>query len=88
MPAIAVTGFLGFLAGWTEFYFVVDLPQRPDPGLHAVAGAQQDGRRVRTDALVASSRRSRSCSRCPVSLVFFFFQRYIVGGLAVGGVKG
>ena len=24
----------------------------------------------------------------PVSLVFFFFQRYIVGGLAVGGVKG
>ena len=24
----------------------------------------------------------------PVSVVFFFFQRYIVGGLAVGGVKG
>jgi len=24
----------------------------------------------------------------PVSLVFFFFQRYLVGGLAVGGVKG
>ena len=24
----------------------------------------------------------------PVSIVFFFFQRYLVGGLAVGGVKG
>jgi len=24
----------------------------------------------------------------PVSLVFFFFQRYLVGGLAGGGVKG
>ena len=36
----------------------------------------------------ASSARSPSCSRCPCRVVYIFFQRWIIGGLAIGGVKG
>ena len=46
MPALAVTAFLGFVAGWTDFYFSWTVPgQRP--GLHADHGPVRDGRDVR-----------------------------------------
>ena len=64
-PAIAVTGFLGFLGGWTEYLTVVPVHRRQVPRLDAVDRAQQHGRPVRPEhAMVASSRRSRSCSPC------------------------
>ena len=87
-PAIAVTGFLGFLAGWTE-YLTVDL---------FIGDRARTGRcRSRSTAWSAQFARTTHWSEfaafailfaLPVSLVFFFFQRYLVGGLAVGGVKG
>jgi len=86
-PALAVTAFLGFVAGWTEFYFVSIFLNDPTQGytlslaLNKMVGAF--GQTAWSDFAAFSI-----LFAAPVSIVFFFFQRYIVGGLAVGGVKG
>lgn len=86
-PALAVTGFLGFVAGWTEFYFVSIFLNDPSQGftlslaLNKRVGAF--GQTPWSDFAAFSI-----LFAAPVSIVFFFFQKYIVGGLAIGGVKG
>jgi arabinogalactan oligomer/maltooligosaccharide transport system permease protein len=87
-PAIAVTGFLGFLGGWTEYltaYMFIG-GNVPDWTLS-----------IALNSMVGQFARNTPWSEfaafailfaLPVSLVFFFFQRYLVGGLAGGGVKG
>lgn len=86
-PALAVTGFLGFVAGWTEFYFVSIFLNDPSQGytlslaLNKMVGAF--GQTPWSDFAAFSI-----LFAAPVSVVFLAFQRYIVGGLAVGGVKG
>jgi arabinogalactan oligomer/maltooligosaccharide transport system permease protein len=86
-PALAVTAFLGFVAGWTEFYFVSIFLNDPSQGytlslaLNKMVGAfgQTPWSDFAAFAILFAA---------PVSIVFFFFQKYIVGGLAIGGVKG
>ncbi len=79
--------FLGFVAGWTEFYFVSIFLNDPSQGftlslaLNKMVGAF--GQTPWSDFAAFSI-----LFALPVSVVFFFFQRYIVGGLAIGGVKG
>jgi arabinogalactan oligomer / maltooligosaccharide transport system permease protein len=86
-PALAVTGFLGFIAGWTEFYFVSIFLNDPGQGftlslaLNKMVGAF--GQTPWADFAAFSI-----LFAAPVSIVYFFFQKYIVGGLAIGGVKG
>jgi arabinogalactan oligomer/maltooligosaccharide transport system permease protein len=88
VPAIAVTAFLGFLGGWTEYLtaFMFIGSNVPDWTLS-----------IALNSMVGQFARNTPWSdfaafailfALPVSLVFFFFQRYLVGGLAVGGVKG
>ena len=87
-PALAVTGFLGFLGGWTEYLTVY----------YFVGGNVPDWTlSIALNSMVGQFARNTPWSEfaafailfaLPVSLVFFFFQRYLVGGLAVGGVKG
>ena len=86
-PALAVTGFLGFVSGWTEFYFVSIFLNDPSQGftlslaLNKMVGAF--GQTPWSDFAAFSIMFS-----APVSIVYLFFQKYIVGGLAIGGVKG
>jgi len=88
IPAVAVTGFLGFLGGWTEYlttyYFIGSNPQN---WTLAIALNSMVGNFARTTTW-SEFAAFAILFALPVSLVFFFFQRYLVGGLAVGGVKG
>jgi arabinogalactan oligomer/maltooligosaccharide transport system permease protein len=88
IPAVAVTGFLGFLGGWTEYlttyYFVGGNPQNWTLAIALNSMVGQFARTTPWSEFAAFA----ILFALPVSLVFFFFQRYLVGGLAVGGVKG
>jgi arabinogalactan oligomer / maltooligosaccharide transport system permease protein len=86
-PAIAVTAFLGFIAGWTEFYFSVIF----------LSDVKQFTLSIALNGMVGQYATQTPWSQfaafsilfaLPVSVVYFFAQKYIIGGLAVGGVKG
>ena len=80
MPAIAVTAFLGFLGGWTEFYFVSTFLRDPKDYTLALALNKMVGAFGQTPWSDFAA--FAILFALPVSVVFFFFQRYIVGGLA------
>ena len=87
MPALSVTAFLGFIAGWTEFYFSVTFLRDPNSFTLAVALNSMVGQFATTTPW------GKFCAfailfSLPVALVYIFFQRWIIGGLAIGGVKG
>jgi arabinogalactan oligomer/maltooligosaccharide transport system permease protein len=88
VPALAVTAFLGFLAGWTEYYFsVVFLTGKVESYTLAMALNLMVGQYA-TNTPWAHFSAFAIMFAAPVSIVYLFLQKYIVSGLAVGGVKG
>jgi arabinogalactan oligomer / maltooligosaccharide transport system permease protein len=87
LPALAVTAFLGFLGGWTEFYFTSTFLTKPTDYTLAVALNSMVGRYA-TETPWSDFAAFAIMVAAPVSLVYLVFQRYIVSGLAIGGVKG
>jgi arabinogalactan oligomer/maltooligosaccharide transport system permease protein len=87
IPAIAVTGFLGFLGGWTEYLTVALFVSEVHDWTLSLALNSMVGQFARTTNW-SQFAAFAILFAAPVSIVFFVFQRYLVGGLAVGGVKG
>jgi arabinogalactan oligomer/maltooligosaccharide transport system permease protein len=87
IPALAVTAFLGFLGGWTEFYFASTFLTQPQDYTLAVALNSMVGAYA-TQTPWSDFSAFAIMVAAPVSIVYLFFQRYIVSGLAIGGVKG
>jgi arabinogalactan oligomer / maltooligosaccharide transport system permease protein len=87
IPAIAVTGFLGFLGGWTEYLTVALFVSEVSDWTLSLALNSMVGQFARTTNW-SQFAAFAILFAAPVSVVFFVFQRYLVGGLAVGGVKG
>jgi arabinogalactan oligomer/maltooligosaccharide transport system permease protein len=86
-PVIAVTAFFGFLAGWTEFYFSWTFLNRPENftlamALNGMVGQYAGNTRWSEFAAFAV------LVALPVSVVYFWLQRYIISGLTIGSVKG
>ena len=86
LPALAVTGFLGFVSGWTEFYFSWMFLNKVDDQTLAMALYAMQGQFASTPWSQFSA--FAILFAIPPAIVYFFAQRYITSGLAVGGVKG
>lgn len=87
VPALAVTAFLGFIAGWTEFYFTSTFlsGQVVDHTL-ALALNSMVGQFAQTPWAQFSA--FSILFAIPPAIVYFFAQRWITSGLAIGAVKG
>jgi len=87
MPAIAITILFGFMAAWTEYVLAWTFLTDPNRftlamGLYSLAGSQYNQTPWSDFAAMAI------LITIPVVVLFFFLQRWIVSGLAVGSVKG
>lgn len=85
-PALAVTALLAFMAGWGEYVFASVLIPAPDEkrtlmvGMYSLANSQS----IPWGLFAAGA----VMTMIPVILVYIYFQRYLIGGLTLGGVKG
>jgi arabinogalactan oligomer/maltooligosaccharide transport system permease protein len=87
VPGMAVTALWGFLTGWSEF--ILSWTFLTDPStftlpmvLRGMVGQYASGTSWSQFAAMAI------LMSIPPMMIFFFLQRYLVSGLAVGGVKG
>ncbi|HEX2911155.1 MAG TPA: ABC transporter permease subunit [Chloroflexia bacterium] len=87
VPALAVTAFLGFLGGWTEFFYSWQFLTNPKDFTLAMALSGMSGQYARTTPWAQFSAFAILVA-LPVAVVYLFLQKYIVGGLTVGGSKG
>ncbi|WP_420593965.1 sugar ABC transporter permease [Deinococcus sp.] len=85
LPALAVTGLLAFNAGWTEFILAYTFLSTDDKyslamRLYGIIGQFTTSwpQFAAMSVVVA----------LPITLLFLRFERYLVGGLTLGGVKG
>lgn len=86
-PAIAITGFLGFLSGWTEFYISWQFLNNPQNFTLAMALYNMTGQYASSTPWSHFSAMSVIIA-LPVSVVYLALQKYMTGGLTIGGVKG
>ena len=85
VPALAVTILFAFMSGWTEFILAWTFLESPHRFTLAMALRSMQGQFATpwSDFSALSIVMS-----LPIILLFFLLQRYLVGGLTVGGVKG
>jgi arabinogalactan oligomer/maltooligosaccharide transport system permease protein len=86
-PAIAITAFLGFMSGWTEFYLSWQFLTNPDNFTLAMALYNMTGQFASSTPWSHFSAMSVIIA-LPVSVVYLALQKYMIGGLTIGGVKG
>ncbi|CAG0929685.1 Trehalose transport system permease protein SugB [Thermoflexales bacterium] len=86
IPALAVTGFLGFLTGWTEFALSWQFLTHPTDFTLSMALWNMTGQyagQVPWSNFAAMS----LLVAAPVAVVYLALQKYIIGGLTLGSVK-
>ena len=85
LPGLASTGLLAFLMAWDEFLYALIMTQTNASKTLPVALNDFIGRFGLDFGLLATG---GVIAALPPVLIAFVFQRYIVAGLASGGVKG
>lgn len=87
LPGLAVTALFGFMAGWTEFVLSWQFISNPKWFTLTMALYGMQGQYAANTPWSQFAAMSIIVS-IPIILVFFALQKYLVGGLTVGGVKG
>jgi arabinogalactan oligomer/maltooligosaccharide transport system permease protein len=85
VPALAVTILFSFMTGWTEFILAWTFLESPTRFTLAMALRSMQGQFATPWSEFAAM---SILMTIPILILFFAFQRYIVSGLTVGGVKG
>ena len=85
VPALAVTVLFAFMTGWTEFILAWTFLEAPSRFTLAMALRSMQGQFATPWSEFAAM---SILMTVPILVLFFAFQRYIVSGLTVGGVKG
>jgi len=85
-PALAVTGLLSFMGSWGEYVFASVLIPAPDTSRTLMVGMYS----IANDMNIPWGYFAAGAILViiPVLLVYIYFQRYLIGGLTLGGVKG
>ncbi|HFB39489.1 MAG TPA: carbohydrate ABC transporter permease, partial [Oceanithermus sp.] len=84
LPALASVGLYVFMIAWNEFLFAFMFLDTPEiftlsRGMVALNSQEVPYQYLMAGAVIVT---------VPVMLLFFWFERYLVGGLTAGGVKG
>ncbi len=87
VPGLAVTGLFGFLSGWSEFALSWQFISNPQWFTLSMALYGMQGQYATNTPWSQFAAMSILVS-VPAMLVFFILQRYLVGGLLAGSVKG
>ncbi len=85
-PALAVTGFLGFLSGWTEFALSWQFLTQPADFTLTMSLWNMTGQYAGNTPWSNFAAMSLLVA-APVAIVYLLLQKYIVGGLTIGSVK-
>jgi arabinogalactan oligomer/maltooligosaccharide transport system permease protein len=85
-PALAVTALFAFMGGWGEYVLASVLIPAPETRITAMVGLYK----LANEVAIPWGRFAAGAVMIiiPVLLVFLFLQRYLEGGLTLGGVKG
>ena len=86
LPALAVTGFLAFNAGWTEFALSWMFLTNPKSFTLAMSLYNMTGQ-YSGDTPWSAFAAMALLVAAPVSIVYLFLQKWIIGGLTIGSVK-
>jgi len=87
LPGLAVTALLGFMSGWQEFVLSWQFISNPKWFTLSMALYGMQGQYASNTPWSQFAAMSIVVS-IPIVIVFFSLQRYIVGGLTLGSVKG
>ncbi|MCA1736170.1 MAG: carbohydrate ABC transporter permease [Actinobacteria bacterium] len=85
-PVFVVVGITSFLAFWNAYVWPIMTITEPDSGLTQIQqylAAFRSERRIEYGLLLAGS----TLAAAPVIALFLFFQRYIISGIRISGIK-
>ncbi len=83
-PALAAFGFLALLSSWNEFFWALTVTNQTDMRVLPVGIALFQGQYFTNNAILMAA---ANMATFPLLIAFLFFQKHLVEGVALSGLK-